>query len=471
MTKQATKSTTKPQAKSIEPLLRFLNDSPTPFHAVTNVVARLRAAGYVAVDEGARWEQALPGKYYFTRNDSSLVAVNLNRRPDEHGFRLVGAHTDSPCLKIKPNAITHNNGYAKLAVEVYGGALLNPWFDRDLGLAGRVTLKTAAGKLENRLLTINRPIAFIPSLAIHLNRDVNDNRSINKQKELPAVLCRVPSKPSPKTSPKTSTKTSSKTSPTAPDFDRFLRTELKRQHRRLSLDKILAFELCLYDCQQAEIVGLENEFIASARLDNLLSCYAGMEALLTANSTAKNAGGNDNAANTVLVLNDHEEVGSVSTSGAEGPFLQSILQRLCGDQATLARALSRSLLISADNAHGVHPNYAHKHEPDHQPLLNDGPVIKVNNNQRYATNSETAALFRQICEQGGLPCQTIVVRSDMACGSTIGPITAARLGVRTVDIGVPQLGMHSIRELAGVKDQHTLLAALKGFYEMSEWPF
>ena len=430
-------------AKSIAPLLEFLDASPTPFHAVANVAARLRAAGYTAVDEGARWDKALPDKCYFTRNDSSLVAVALSpdRPPAEHGFRLVGGHTDSPCLKVKPNAITHNNGYAKLAVEVYGGALLNPWFDRGLGLAGRVTLQTAAGAIENRLINIDKPLAFIPSLAIHLDRDANENRNINKQKELPAVLCRVTKK--------------------APDFERVLRAQLVRQYRRLAVKTILAFELCLYDCQPAEVVGLKGEFIASARLDNLLSCHAGMEALLAAR--AKN--------NHILVLNDHEEVGSASASGADGPFLRDILMRLCGGEAALAGALSRSMLVSADNAHGVHPNYAHKHEPNHQPLLNDGPVIKVNSNQRYATNSETAALFRQVCERAGLPFQTIVVRSDMACGSTIGPITATRLGIRTADIGIPQLGMHSIRELAGVEDQHTLTAALKGFYEMRDWPF
>lgn len=428
-------------AQSIEPLLRFMDASPTPFHAVAHIAARLRAAGYAAVAERQRWRPAVPGKYYFTRNDSSLVAVNLRRPPAEHGFRLVGAHTDSPCLKVKPNAVTHNNGYAKLAVEVYGGALLNPWFDRGLGLAGRVTVRSAAGRIENRLIDFARPLAFIPSLAIHLDRDANRNRSINQQQELPAVLCRV--------------------SKRAPDFERLLRAQLARQYRRLSVDAVLAFELCLYDCQAAEIVGLKNEFIACARLDNLLSCHAGLEALLAAGQETNN----------ILVLNDHEEVGSVSASGADGPFLHAILRRLCADEPGLDRALSRSMMVSADNAHGVHPNYAHKHEPHHQPLLNAGPVIKVNSNQRYATNSETAALFRQVCERAGLPFQTIVVRSDLACGSTIGPVTAARLGVRTVDIGVPQLGMHSVRELAGVKDQHILTAALKGFYEIADWPF
>lgn len=429
-------------------LLRFLDDSPTPFHAVANVSARLEEAGYVALAEGAHWDLNSPGKYYFTRNDSSLVAVNLASAPAEHGFRIVGAHTDSPCLKVKPNAITHNNGYAKLAVEVYGGALLAPWFDRGLGLAGRVTFNTADGQQTNRLINIARPIGFIPSLAIHLERDVNDRRSINKQKELPVVLCRV----------------ADDSNEDAPDFHALLKTQLKLEHPSVSVDKILAFEICLYDCQHAEIIGLKNDFIAAARLDNLLSCYAGMEALATADAHNK-------MSNQVLVLNDHEEVGSASTSGAEGPFLHSVLMRLCGDEATFARACNHSMAVSADNAHGVHPNYPHKHEAGHQPLLNAGTVIKVNSNQRYATNSETAALYQKVCAQKRLPVQTIAVRSDMGCGSTIGPIIAAKLGIRTVDIGVPQLGMHSIRELAGTQDQLILLAALKEFYEIEDWPF
>lgn len=432
----------------IESLIEFLNTSPTPFHAVANVAARLCENGYNEIDESTPWESASFGKYYFTRNDSSIVAANFNRQPAEHGFRMVGGHTDSPCLKVKPHAITHHSGYAKLGVEVYGGALLNPWFDRDLGLAGRVTYRTLGGTQKSRLINIDRAIAFIPSLAIHLERGVNKNRSINEQTELPAVLCRV-------------SVADHRHANALPDFDRLLEEQLERQYRDCSIEKILAHELCLYDRQPAAIIGLENEFIASARLDNLLSCYAGMEALLAAGDSG----------NHVLVLNDHEEVGSVSESGAEGPFLQSVIQRLCGDQASFSRALRRSMLISADNAHGVHPNYPDKHDPNHRPLLNQGPVIKFNSNQRYATNSETAALFQQVCEQNNLPFQTIVARSDMACGSTIGPITATKLGVRTVDIGVPQLGMHSIRELAGVTDQHTLIMALKGFYVASDLLF
>ena len=224
---------------------------------------------------------------------------------------------------------------------------------------------------------------------------------------------------------------------------------------------VLGFELSLYDRQPAAVVGLEEEFIASARLDNLLSCFAATEALI----------GSSARTNALIVLSDHEEVGSSSASGADGTFLRDVLGRVCGDTGTLARAVSHSMLVSVDNAHGVHPNYPDKHEPAHRPMINAGPVIKINHNQRYATNSETEALFRHVCEQGGVPVQSIVVRSDMGCGTTIGPITATRLGVRTVDVGIPQLGMHSIRELAGVEDQDFLVRALAGFFGCSPWPF
>lgn len=426
---------------STERLLRFLNRSPTPYHAVSNVVTRLESSGYVRLDEDAEWGALGRGKYFVTRNDSSLVAFALNGKPESDGFRMVGAHTDSPCLKVKPNAISESQGYARMALEVYGGALLAPWFDRDLGLAGRVTYVDRAGHIQSNLVNFDRAIGFIPSLAIHLDREANEQRSINKQNDLPALLCRCDKK--------------------APDFSSLLKRQLKQQSGINNVKQILGFELSLYDLQPAALVGLNEEFIASARLDNLLSCHAAIEALVAARGSH----------NPVVVLNDHEEVGSASTSGAEGPLLQDTLGRICDSDENLKRALSHSMLVSADNAHGVHPNYGDKHEPEHKPLMNAGPVIKINHNQRYATNSETEGVFRQICASNKLPVQTIVVRSDMGCGSTIGPITATRLGVRAVDVGVPQLGMHSIRELAGAVDHDTLTKALKGFFKFSPWPF
>lgn len=428
-------------SKAVDHFLNFLSNSPTPYHAVANIAETLEAAGYVRLHESDSWQESSIGKYYLIRNDSSLIAFKLSQPPTTKGFRLIGAHTDSPCLKIKPNATTINNGYAKLAVEVYGGVLLNPWFDRDLALAGRVTLQTKTGAIDNVLINVAQPIAFIPSLAIHLDRDVNEHRSINKQKHLPAVICRAPMD--------------------SQHFDTLLEKWLKQQYPELPPVKILAYELSLYDHQPPQLIGLNREFIAGARLDNLLSCYAAVTALLNS----------DNRSNQVIALNDHEEVGSASTSGAKGSLLHSVLSRICANNENMQRAMSHSMLISADNAHGVHPNYPEVHEPAHQPLINNGPVIKTNNNQRYATNSETAAVFKVVCDDHKIPYQELVVRSDMGCGTTIGPITATRLGVRTVDVGVPQLGMHSIRELAGSKDVEYLIAALKGFFEMKKLPF
>lgn len=429
----------------IDQLLTYLQKSPTPFHAVLETQKKLDKAGYQQLDEGHSWGELKQGKYYVIRNQSSVVAFKLATNPMQSGFRLVGAHTDSPCLRIKPNAISCNNGYAKFGVEVYGGVLLNPWFDRDLGIAGRITMKNAKAEIENLLINVDSAVAFIPSLAIHLDREVNDKRSINKQKDIPPVFLRTDKK--------------------TLEFDEFLKTWIKQQHpkaaRSINKAQILSFELSLYDQQAPALIGLEKEFVASARLDNLLSCFAAVDALVNTKSKG----------NHVVVLNDHEEVGSASTSGAEGPFLHAVLNRICGSEQALHQAMSRSMLVSADNAHGVHPNFPEVHEPMHQPLINNGPVIKVNNNQRYATNSETEAIFKTVCEQNKVPYQVVVVRTDMGCGSTIGPITASRLGVRTVDIGVAQLGMHSIRELAGSKDQDYLIKSLKGFFDFPKLPF
>ncbi len=425
----------------IKDLLDFLDKSPTPFHAVENITRRLESAGFERLEEGKAWNTGQPGNYFVTRNDSSLIAMRLNQVSGDEGFRMVGAHTDSPCLKVKPQATQCRDGYVMLAVEVYGGALLNPWFDRDLGLAGRINIKTSSGTILSRLVRTNNPVAFIPSLAIHLDRKANEERSINRQKHLPAVLMR--------------------TDADHHDFGDLLKQWLIQEDPELDIDGILSFELSLYDCQPPAVLGLNNEFIASARLDNLLSCHAATEALITST----------NGVNRMIVLNDHEEVGSASTSGAAGPFLESVLSRVCKDHEILSRSLQHSMLVSADNAHAVHPNYADRHEPDHRPLINGGPVIKINHNQSYATNSESEALVRLLCEANGVNVQSFVSRSDLGCGTTIGPITATRVGVRTVDIGVPQLGMHSIRELAGVQDQIDLVDVLRGFLDYSNWPF
>ena len=424
-----------------EGLLKFIQASPTPFHAVEAMTETLRAEGFQQLKESDAWDAVAPGRYYVTRNDSSIIAFKLAKDLAENGLRMVGAHTDSPCLKVKPNPEIVSKGYLQLGVEVYGGALLNPWFDRDLSLAGRVSYSDRNDGVHSALVDFEQAIAVIPSLAIHLDREVNENRSINSQNHLPPVLMKLPD--------------DEKHKKATPDFRELLLKLLLKQTPAAEAVKVLDYELAFYDVQPPAVVGLRQDFITGARLDNLLSCYTGLVSLMR-------AGENTNA---MLVCNDHEEVGSVSTSGAMGSFLKSVLQRLCPTAEELARAIDHSMLISADNAHGVHPNYADKYDDNHGPVLNKGPVIKVNANQRYASNSETSAMFRNICEQAAVPVQSFVVRSDMACGSTIGPLTAAETGIRTIDVGVPTFAMHSIREMAGRWDGYYLYRALREYYK------
>ncbi|HLS98914.1 MAG TPA: M18 family aminopeptidase [Porticoccaceae bacterium] len=413
-------------------LLAFLAASPTPFHAVANLAAALDAAGFIRLDELAPWALAPGERYYCTRNGSSIIAFVVGSAPlDVGGIRLVGAHTDSPCLMVKPQPEITTRGYFKLGVEVYGGALLAPWFDRDLSLAGRVVYRDGA-QLRQMLVDFGDPVAVIPSLAIHLDRGANDGRAINAQTDIPPVLFQVGEG-------------------RASDFRQLL---AERFLAGKSDARVLDYELYFYDTQKPALVGLYGDFIASARLDNLLSCFVGLDSILAAT-------GDETA---MLVCADHEEVGSVSACGAQGPMLASVLERLVPDDETRTRVIARSLMISADNAHGVHPNFVAKHDENHGPLLNQGPVIKVNARQRYATSSLTAALFRQLAHEVDAPLQSFVTRTDMGCGSTIGPVTAAEVGVPTLDVGVPTFAMHSIRELAGTADAWMLRCILAHFH-------
>jgi aspartyl aminopeptidase len=422
-------------------ILEFLAASPTPFHATSNMATSLESAGYLRLNETDVWKCQPGGRYFVTRNGSSLVAFGLGENHIEQGFRMVGAHTDSPCLKLKPQPEILRKGYLQLGVEVYGGALLNPWFDRDLGIAGRVAFRQGRGEISSTLIDFGAAVAFIPSLAIHLDREANKNRTVNAQLHLPPVLQLVDEKP---------------------DFREIVLNRIRSQKPDLDAKQILDFDLSLYDTQRPALVGLENEFIASARLDNLLSCYLGLQSLLNDED-----GESRSRLPAMLVCTDHEEVGSQSAAGAQGPFLRSILERLCPGSEAVTRMVSKSMLISADNAHAIHPNYDDKHDHNHGPEMNGGPVIKVNANQRYASNAQTTAIFRQLCEEAGVPVQDFVTRSDLGCGSTIGPITASEIGIRTVDVGIPQLAMHSIREIAGIADCEHLYSVLSRFYGYS----
>ncbi len=417
-------------------LFDFLAASPTPFHAVYEMRARLQEAGFIELEEHNAWNVRPGGRYFIVRNESSIIAWTLASSANlaDTGIRMVGAHTDSPCLKVKPNPETVSQGCLRLGVEVYGGALLNPWFDRDLSLAGRVSYISTDGGMRSELINFERPVAVIPSLAIHLDREANQGRNVNPQTELPPVMAQLQG-----------------------DGKAELRDILKKELSARHIDdvaEILDHELYFYDVQKPSYIGLNNEFFASARLDNLLSCFIGIEALIESNSDE----------NTLLVCNDHEEVGSMSAAGAQGPMLKQLLERLAPDPEARNRMIANSMMVSVDNAHAVHPNFADKHDGNHGPRMNAGAVIKINANQRYASNSETSSLFRHIAQQENVTLQSFVVRSDMGCGSTIGPITAANLGVKTVDIGVPQLAMHSIRELAGSDDPVGLAKVLSRFY-------
>ncbi|MGA0934685.1 MAG: M18 family aminopeptidase [Pseudohongiellaceae bacterium] len=420
-------------------LMQFVQASPTPYHAVANLAAALAAAGFERLEESGQWQLDRNSSYYVTRAQSSIIAFRTGQDDlAESGFHMVGAHTDSPCLKVKPQPEILRQQYIQLGVEVYGGVLLNPWFDRDLSLAGRVDYRDKDGKLGFTLIDFRKAIAIIPSLAIHLDREANERRAINAQTYLPPILAQ-----------------SGEGKFVFKDFlQQYLAEELG-----LTVDKVLSFDLRFYDVQPPALVGLHDEFIACARLDNLLSCYVGMQSLI--DCTADHG--------SLVVCTDHEEVGSVSASGAKGPFLEAVLDRIgeafgtAGAEAK-RRTLDRSTFYSVDNSHGIHPNFADKHDDKHGPLLNQGPVIKINGNQRYATSSETSAAFRQLCEVNNVPVQAFVVRNDMACGSTIGPIVAGELGVKTLDLGVPTFGMHSIRETAGSQDAAYLATALTAFF-------
>jgi aspartyl aminopeptidase len=415
-------------------LLKFLGEAVTPFHAVEAMTKRLVAAGFIEVEqfEGASMS---PGQGYFTsRQGSSLIAVRAGRDAPAAGLRLVGTHTDSPNLSIKPNPVKGREGCVQLGVDVYGGALLNPWFDRDLGIAGRLTLLTSDGELVSQLFDTRRPVAVVPSLAIHLDREANTQRSVNANKDVvPLVMLGDPQEF---------------------DFRQWLAVSLAEGDRRWEGARVLDYELSLYDTQQAGVVGIDESFVTSARLDNLLSCYAGMMALINADDCEWSA----------LVATDHEEVGSASTIGAQGPMLMDALTGIAPDAVANQQLRSRSWLLSVDNAHAVHPNYVDRHDDQHMPKLGSGPVIKVNRNQRYATNSEGAARLRLVAERAGVSVQSFVMRSDLACGSTIGPITAAETGIATTDIGVPTLGMHSVRELACAADIPQVISLIEAFY-------
>jgi aspartyl aminopeptidase len=415
----------------VQDLLQYIDASPTPFHAVAETAARLEAGGYRRLAEGDAWEVSPGDKVYLVRGGGSLAAFHLGSAPvADAGFHLVGAHTDSPNLRVKPNPEIAKAGYAQLGVEPYGGVLLHTWLDRDLSLAGRVLLRNGSAQL----IDFRRPLLRVPSLAIHLNRKVNtDGLKLNAQKHMAPIVA------------------------LAGLEGTALRDLVAGELDRVGADDIVAWDLMAYDVTAATLSGANDEFIHAGRLDNLASCHAALSALLAVDGDADRTRG--------IVLYDHEEVGSRSAQGAASDFLRSCLHRLAGDSTeSYHRATARSFMISADMAHGIHPNYSDVHEPKHQPLLGGGPVVKINVNQSYATDGESWGAFERWAADGSVETQRFVVRSDMGCGSTIGPITAAELGIRTVDAGNPMLSMHSCREVAATADVPKMIEVMKRFF-------
>ncbi|MDX2378353.1 MAG: M18 family aminopeptidase [Acidimicrobiia bacterium] len=409
----------------LDDLISFLDASPSPRHAVESAIGRL--GGFDRLDEAAAWDEP-PAAGYVVRGGALIAWRIPDGAAPNTPFRMAGAHTDSPCLRIKPRPDVASHGWQQLGIEVYGGILNNSWLDRDLALAGYVVDIDG----HEHLVDVREPLARVPQLAIHLDREVNSKGLVlDAQRHLTPVWG---------------------IGEPAGGFAAWLAD-------RAGLDRPPTWwELCLYDVQGASVLGHNGSLLASGRLDNLLSCWAATRALADADPV-------DHIA--VIVLNDHEEVGSSSTTGASGPFLESVLARLVsargGSDDDRYMAYAGSACISADNAHAVHPNYAERHEPAHAPAVNAGPALKINANQRYATSASTAAMFQRSCEAAGVPWQVFVSRNNMPCGSTIGPLTATRLGIPTADVGVPQLSMHSARELCGSRDPEYLRRALIDF--------
>ena len=413
-------------------LLDFIDASPSPWHAVQTLSQRLEAAGFSRLDEAERWTLALGGSYFVVRGGASLIAFRLGQAPlAQTGLRLIGAHTDSPGLRLKPNAPHSADGFSRLGVEVYGGPILATFTDRDLSLAGRVSLRQGDAH-TTRLLRFEQPLLRLPNLAIHMNREVNEQGlKLNKQTELPLLMGLA-------------------------EDDR-----VAEFHSCIALQlgceaaDIVNWEFNVYDTQPGSFWGADAAFIADSQLDNLASCHAALSALLA--TTAPEA-------TCLAAFFDHEEVGSTSAAGADGSFVEDVIQRLGAAQSQdvedQRRTLARSFFVSADMAHAWNPNFPAAYEPNHRVMVNAGPVIKVNANQRYATGIDSAARFIACCERAQVPWQQYAHRTDLGCGSTIGPLVAARLGILSIDVGSPMWAMHSLRESAGVLDHYYMTQAL-----------
>lgn len=415
-------------SRRAEQLVQFIDRSPTASHAVENVASMLEEAGYRRLSERQPWSPVPGDRLYVVRSASALVAFEMGSMPpEETGFRITGAHTDSPGFRLKPNPASASAGLSTLAVEVYGGPILATWFDRDLGLAGRLVVEGDQG-IEIRSFRLDRPVCRIATPAIHLNRKVNkEGFKIDREKHLPVI-------------------TGGEEAGLDP-----IRSMAVEACGAAGME-VLGLHLELYDMQPAVLGGIDGELILGGRIDNLAMCRASVDALMESAPSK---------ATKVACLFNSEEVGSSTLNGAGSNLLESVLERICPGREELLRALASSIQVSADGAHAVHPNWTDRHDSRARPVLNGGPVIKVNAQERYTSTADTSAYFALCAKEAGVEVQHFVSRNDMPCGSTIGPITASGLGIQSVDVGNPMLSMHSVREMAGSFDQEDMTEALR----------
>jgi len=424
-----------------ENLIDYIYDSPTAFNAVETSKDLLLKNGFNELKMNEKWKLKVGGKYFITKNSSSLTAFVINSDNMQDGFRIIGSHSDSPTFRIKPNAeMTVENSYLKLNTEGYGGAILSTWFDRPLAVAGRVVLKSENVLCPRQeIININRPVCIIPNIAIHMNRSINDGYKFNKQKDTLPLVGLIND---------------------TLEKDDFLLNEISRE---LNVDKkeILDFDLYLYEYEKGNIIGPSEEFISSSRLDNLSMAHASLHGLI--DSKGKNG-------INIASIFDNEEVGSSTKQGADSNMLPNLLERICislgKDREEFFSAIYSSFMISADLAHALHPNLVEKHDPTNKPIMGGGPVIKISANQAYTSDAFSSGVYKNICEKCGVKYQQFVNRSDERGGSTIGPISSTHLDINSVDIGSPILSMHSVRELGSVEDHFNIYKTFVEFYQI-----
>lgn len=424
-----------------ENLIDYIYDSPTAFNAVETSKDLLLENGFNELKMNEKWKLKVGGKYFITKNSSSLTAFVINSDNMQDGFRIIGSHSDSPTFRIKPNAeMTVENSYLKLNTEGYGGAILSTWFDRPLAIAGRVVLKSENVLCpREEIININRPVCIIPNIAIHMNRSINDGYKFNKQKDTLPLVGLIND---------------------TLEKDDFLLNEISRE---LNVDKkeILDFDLYLYEYEKGNIIGPSEEFISSSRLDNLSMAHASLHGLI--DSKGKNG-------INIASIFDNEEVGSSTKQGADSNMLLNLLERICislgKDREEFFSAIYSSFMISADLAHALHPNLVEKHDPTNKPIMGGGPVIKISANQAYTSDAFSSGVYKNICKKCEVKYQQFVNRSDERGGSTIGPISSTHLDINSVDIGSPILSMHSVRELGSVEDHFNIYKTFVEFYQI-----